>query len=47
MCIRDSVNAAESIVNMIELARRFEMQVKAIKTAEQNADSATRLMRMG
>ncbi|MBK6599813.1 MAG: flagellar basal-body rod protein FlgF [Proteobacteria bacterium] len=42
-----NVNAAESIVNMIELARRFEMQVKAIKTAEQNADSATRLMRMG
>ncbi|HPF25017.1 MAG TPA: flagellar basal-body rod protein FlgF [Steroidobacteraceae bacterium] len=41
-----NVNAAESIVNMIELARRFEMQVKAIKTAEQNADSATRLMRM-
>ncbi|MCB1623459.1 MAG: flagellar basal-body rod protein FlgF [Pseudomonadales bacterium] len=42
-----NVNAAESIVNMIELARRFEMQVKAIKTAETNAESATRLMRMG
>jgi flagellar basal body rod protein FlgF len=32
---------------MIELARRFEMQVKAITTAEQNAASATQLMRIG
>jgi flagellar basal body rod protein FlgF len=32
---------------MIELARHFEMQVKAIHTAEENAAAATQLMRMG
>jgi flagellar basal-body rod protein FlgF len=42
-----NVNAAEAMVNMIELARQFEMQVKAIKTAEENAGAATQLMRMG
>jgi flagellar basal-body rod protein FlgF len=42
-----NVNAADAMVNMIELARRFEMQVKAITTAEQNAASATQLMRIG
>ncbi len=41
-----NVNAAESMVNMIELARRFEMQVKAIRTAEQNAASAAQLLRI-
>jgi flagellar basal-body rod protein FlgF len=42
-----NVNAADAMVNMIELARRFEMQVKAIRTAEQNAASAAQLMRIG
>ena len=42
-----NVNAAEAMVNMIELARQFEMQVKAIHTAEENAGAATQLMRMG
>jgi flagellar basal-body rod protein FlgF len=42
-----NVNAAEAMVNMIELARRFEMQVKAIRTAEENAASAAQLLRMG
>jgi flagellar basal-body rod protein FlgF len=42
-----NVNAADAMVNMIELARRFEMQVKAITTAEQNAASASQLMRIG
>ena len=32
-----NVNTAEAMVNMIELARQFEMQVKAIRTAEENA----------
>ena len=31
-----NVNAAEAMVNMIELARHFEMQVKAIRNAEEN-----------
>jgi len=42
-----NVNAAEAMVNMIELARHFEMQVKAIRTAEENAQAATQLMRLG
>jgi flagellar basal-body rod protein FlgF len=42
-----NVNAAEAMVNMIELARHFEMQVKAIRTAEENAQAAQQLMRMG
>jgi flagellar basal-body rod protein FlgF len=42
-----NVNAADAMVNMIELARRFEMQVKALRTAEQNAASAAQLMRIG
>ena len=35
-----NVNAAEAMVNMIELARHFEMQVKAIRTAEENGAAA-------
>ena len=42
-----NVNAAEAMVNMIELARQFEMQVKAIRTAEETAASASQLMRLG
>jgi len=41
-----NVNTAEAMVNMIELARHFEMQVKAIRTAEENANAATQLMRI-
>jgi flagellar basal-body rod protein FlgF len=41
-----NVNTAEAMVNMIELARQFEMQVKAIRTAEENANAATQLMRI-
>jgi flagellar basal body rod protein FlgF len=32
---------------MIELARHFEMQVKAIRHAEENASAASQLMRLG
>jgi len=42
-----NVNAAEAMVNMIELARHFEMQVKAIRTAEENGQAAQQLMRIG
>ena len=41
-----NVNVAESLVSMITLARHYEMQVKAIKTAEENADSASQLLKM-
>jgi flagellar basal-body rod protein FlgF len=40
-----NVNVAEAMVNMIELARRFELLVKAMRTAEENADVAAQLLR--
>jgi flagellar basal-body rod protein FlgF len=42
-----NVNAAEAMVNMIQLARHFEMQVKAIRNAEENGAAAAQLMRLG
>ncbi|MFT3907069.1 MAG: flagellar basal-body rod protein FlgF [Steroidobacteraceae bacterium] len=39
-----NVNVAEAMTNMIELARHYELQIKAIKTAEQDADSASQLL---
>ncbi len=41
-----NVNAVESMVRMIELARQFETQVKMMKTAEENDAAATKLMSM-
>ncbi len=41
-----NVNAAGAMVEMIELARRFELQVKAIRTAEEDGAIAARLMRV-
>lgn len=40
-----NVNVADTLVTMINLARHYEMQVKAIKTAEENADAAAALLR--
>jgi flagellar basal-body rod protein FlgF len=40
-----NVNIAEAMVNMIELARRFDMQVKAMRTAEENAAASAELLR--
>ncbi len=42
-----NVNLPEAMVNMISLSRQFELQVKLMKTAEQNAQSAASLVRMG
>ncbi len=42
-----NVNVAEAMVNMIELARHFEMQVKAIRNAEENGQAAAQLLRLG
>ncbi len=39
-----NVNIATELVNMIELARQFEMQVKMMKVAEENDEQATRLI---
>jgi flagellar basal-body rod protein FlgF len=42
-----NVNTAAAMVNMIELARQFEMQVKAIRTAEENGAASAQLLRLG
>ena len=39
-----NVNVAQSMVNMIELSRHFELQVKAIKAAEENAATSSKLL---
>lgn len=41
-----NVNAAGSLVDMIELSRLYEMQIKMISTAKEDADAAAQLMRM-
>jgi flagellar basal-body rod protein FlgF len=42
-----NVNITAAMVSMIELARRYDMQVKAMKAAEETATSATQLLRNG
>ena len=42
-----NVNTADAMVTMIELARHFEMQVKAIRHAEENGAAAAQIMRLG
>jgi flagellar basal-body rod protein FlgF len=42
-----NVNAAKSLVEMIQLARSYEMQVRSMKNAEDNDAAAQRLMRSG
>ena len=39
-----NVNAVNEMVNMIELSRRFELQVKMMKTAEENAAAASSIL---
>ena len=40
-----NVNTADAMVNMIELSRRFDLQVKAMHTAEENAATSAQLLR--
>lgn len=47
MLERSNVNVAKTLVNMIELARQYEMQVNLIKESEENADAAAQMMRFG
>jgi flagellar basal-body rod protein FlgF len=42
-----NVNTAEAMVHMIELARQFDLQVRTMRTAEENARSSATLMRLG
>ena len=41
-----NVNVAEALVEMIELARHYEMQVRAMNAAEKNDSAAARLLRI-
>ena len=41
-----NVNTVEAMVKMIALARQFEMQVKMMRTAEEDAAAAAQMMRM-
>ncbi len=40
-----NVNAASALVDMINFSRQFEMQVKLISEARDNADASAALMR--
>ena len=40
-----NVDVAEAMVQMIELSRRFELEVKAMRAAEDNGAAATQLLR--
>ena len=41
-----NVNTIETMVRMIDLARRFEAQIKMMETSEENARSMTSVMRI-
>jgi flagellar basal-body rod protein FlgF len=42
-----NVNAVEAMVNLIQLARHYEAQVKVMKSAEENDRASAQLIRMG
>ncbi|MGD9602591.1 MAG: flagellar basal-body rod protein FlgF [Gammaproteobacteria bacterium] len=42
-----NVNPVHEMIQMIETARRYELAVKAMRTAEQNDAQATRLLNLG
>jgi len=41
-----NVNIASALINMIDLSRQFETQIKVMQEAEQNADAARELLKM-
>jgi flagellar basal-body rod protein FlgF len=41
-----NVSAVGELVNMIELQRQYEMQVKMMKTTQENSAASARLMQM-
>src|SRR5579862_709725 len=42
-----NVNIASCLVNMIELSRRFELQVRSLHTADEDGQSSTKLLQSG
>ena len=41
-----NVNVVDEMTNMIRLQRQFETQVKIMKTAEENDEAQTQLLRI-
>lgn len=41
-----NVNPADALVDMIELSRRYELQVKMMKTADENAQQSATILRV-
>ena len=41
-----NVNPVDSMINMISLARQFEMQIKMLQTADANASKASQILSM-
>jgi len=41
-----NVNPAQTLVQMIQLSRQYELQIRAIHSADENAQSASRLLQM-
>ncbi|WP_294946156.1 flagellar basal body rod protein FlgF [Sulfurivirga sp.] len=41
-----NVNVAQALVNMLELSRKYELQVKMMKTAKDHSDATDKLLRM-
>lgn len=42
-----NVNSVDALVNMIEISRQYEMQIKMMKTAEENDQAAAKLLKVG
>ncbi|SFR87116.1 flagellar basal-body rod protein FlgF [Dyella sp. OK004] len=42
-----NVNPSQTLVQMIQLSRQYELQVRSIRTADDNAQSASRLLQVG
>lgn len=43
---QSNVNAVEAMVNMIELSRQYEMQVKMMRSAKENDEATSQMMRL-
>ena len=42
-----NVNIADAMVTMIQLSRHFDLQVKAMRTAEEDAQASMQLLKIG
>jgi flagellar basal-body rod protein FlgF len=42
-----NVNAVNELTSMLSLSRQYEMNVKLMKTVEENSEASTRMMQMG